>query len=749
MKAKKIIILLTLLLAAALSAQQADPGILTIDRIYNSKEFNGDWFGPARWLMHRGGYTTLEQSKDVKHGRDIVLYSVRGRRSVMVSAKNLIPKDKDKPLTIANYIWSKDGSKLLIFTNTKRVWRRNTRGDYWVYNLKTKELFKLGGEHAKPSTLMFAKFSPDGARTAYVRENNIYVENLTTHKITQLTSDGSKTIINGTSDWVYEEEFGLRDGFRWSPDGKYIAFWQFDASGVGVFYMINNTDSIYSKIIPVQYPKAGTTNSACRVGVVQSDGGPVVWMKVKGYPRNLYIAKMEWIPDSHKILFQKLNRLQNQNQVTEGDAETGDIRTIITDRDSAWVDVNEHIVWLDNGKSFTWVSEKDGWRHVYIVSLSTGRMNLVTKGDYDVIRVEKVDPEGGQLYFSASLNNAFNRYLFKTNLDGTGNAQRLTPLKEAGTHYYQISPDSKWAIHTYSAFENPTVIDLVRLKDHKRIRTLVDNHKLREKFNILKRRTVEFSSLKTDYGVKLDYWMMKPYNFNPVKKYPVLFYVYGEPAAQTVLNRWGGKSYLWYLMLTQQGYIVISVDNRGTPAPKGRSWRKCIYKRVGVIASKDQAAACRIVRSWSFVDSTRIGIWGWSGGGSMTLNMMFRYPGLYKAGMAVAPVANQKLYDTIYQERYMGLPQQNPEEYKMGSPITFAKNLKGDLLVVHGTGDDNVHYQNTEMLINELIKNNKQFSVMVYPNRSHGIYEGKNTTRHLRTLLTNYLNRHIFPGSVK
>ena len=750
MKQKILVCLLAVCIIIPAAAQQSEAGMLTLDRIFAGREFAGKWFGPARWLEHTKGYTTLEKSAAAERGRDIVLCDPEtGSTKVLVSAENLIPEGKEHPLAIADYGWSAGGTKLLVFTNTRRVWRRNTRGDYWVYDIETGDLKQLGGDQAGPSTLMFAKFSPDGHRIGYVRENNIYVENLKTGDITQLTYDGSATIINGTFDWVYEEEFGLRDGFRWSPDGKYIAFWQLDAENVGVFNMINNTDSIYSRVIPVQYPKAGTTNSACRIGVIKSSGGDPVWMNVEGDPRNTYIARMMWIPDSKRILFQRLNRLQNRNTVMTGNARTGAVKEIFTDTDSAWVDVNDRVVWIDNGREFTWVSDRDQWHHVYAVNLKTGRMRKVTPGEYDVIGIVKIDTERGGLYFYASPEDNGQRYLYKADLGGSGKAVRLTPRNQLGTHYYQISTDGSYAIHTYSNFETPQVIDLVRLDSHERIRVLESNSRLAEKVASLNRLPVEFGTIHADNGVDLDYWLLKPFDFDPAKKYPVLFHVYGEPAGQTVLDRWGGSGYLWHLMLTQQGYIVMSVDNRGTPAPRGRQWRKCVYGKIGIIASEDQAAACRAVRSWSFVDSTRIAIWGWSGGGSMTLNMMFRHPELYDAGMSVAPVANQRLYDTIYQERYMGLPQQNTEGYTQGSPITFAGNLQGDLLVVHGTGDDNVHYQNTEMLVNELIRHNKQFTMMAYPNRSHGIYEGRNTSRHLRGLLTRFLHEHIEPGGVK
>ncbi|MBI1937170.1 MAG: S9 family peptidase [Ignavibacteriales bacterium] len=746
MKHVKQFLLLFVFSFQLLYAQSEDKSLLTLERLFNGNEFNGENFGPARWIDDGKYYTTLEPSKDLPQGSDIIKYETKtGKREVMVSASLLIPKGTDKPLRINNYIWSPDKLMLMIFTNTARVWRYNTRGDYWVLNLETKELKKLGGS-AKPSTLMFAKFSPDNKKAAYVSGHNIYCEEISTNKITQLTSDGSETIINGTFDWVYEEELSLRDGFRWSPDSKSIAYWQLDASGIGVFNLINYTDSIYSKIIPVQYPKVGTTNSACKVGVVGAEGGETIWMNVPGDPRNNYIARMDWHPDSKNIWLQHLNRPQNKLEIMLCDSRTGEAKTIFTETDDAWIDVTDYMQWINDGKYFVWLSDRDGWRHIYLISKDGKEIILLTPGKFDVTDIQKIDEADEAIYFRASPGNATQRYIFKTSLDGKNKIEKITPAELSGMNSYQISDGADFAFHTYSKAGTPPVIDLVELPSHKSIRTLVDNKKLFEKVNELKKSTVEF--FQSDIGeLALDCWMMKPYDFDPSKKYPVLFTVYGEPAAQTVLDRWEGTDYLWHLMLAQQGYIVISVDNRGTPSPRGREFKKSIYKKIGVLNSADQAKAAEaILKKFNFIDPDRVAVWGWSGGGSMTLNLMFRYPEIYKTGMAVAPVGDERLYDTIYQERYMGLLPENDSIYVVGSPVTFAHQLEGNLLIVHGTGDDNVHYQGTELVINELIKNNKPFTMMAYPNRTHGIYEGENTTLHLFSLLTRYLNDNTPAG---
>ena len=745
---KKHLLLLLLLLNLSVVTTAQNSGQLSLEQIFTNWEFQSDWFGPSRWIDDGEGYTTLEESKEYPQFMDIVRYeTATGENKVIVNAKTLIPKGAENPLLIENYNWSSDKSKLLIYTNSKRVWRQNTKGDYWVLELASGELKKLGGDKAKPSTLMFAKFSPDGNRVGYVREHNIYVENLRDRKITALTTNGTREIINGTFDWVYEEEFGCQDGFRWSPDGTKIAYWQLDANGLGVFNMINNTDSIYSKIVPIQYPKVGEKNSACRVGVVSASGGETIWMQVNGDPRNNYIPRMQWASNSSEVVMQYANRRQDHYQILSGSSATGQVVRIYEDKDDAWIEAVDDWKYLDKGKSFTWISEKNGWKSVYKVKRDGTKESLISSGTFDVVNVSLIDDQGGYLYYRASPENASQRYLYRSSLSRKGKPERLTPQNLAGTNNYDISPNAKWAIHTFSKAGIPPTISLVSLPDHKVVRVLVNNTGLKARVSQINKKDTEFFSVKASDGMSLDCYMIKPVDFDPNKKYPVFFYVYGEPWGQTVQDSWGWNTYLYHLYLAQNGYIVMSVDNRGTPGPKGREWRKSVHGQIGVQSSADQADAARaIIKKYPFVDDERIGIWGWSGGGSMTLNMMFRYPEIYKTGVSVAPVPDQTLYDNVYQERYSGLITEKPESYIQGSPITHAKNLQGNLMVIHGTGDDNVHYQGTERLINELVKHNKIFSLMSYPNRSHGIWEGEGTSRHLYETMFRYINTNLEPG---
>jgi dipeptidyl-peptidase-4 len=701
----------------------------------------------SKWTKDGNGYYAVEQQQIVK--TDVASQ----QKTVIVSKELLIPRGSNASLQVRDFSFTPDGQKLLIFTNTRRVWRYDTRGDYWVLDLSSKQLTKLGASLPE-ATLMFAKISPDGKKAAYVSNHDVYVEDLTTGNIKPLTTtNGTKKLINGTFDWAYEEEFGCRDGFRWSPDSKNIAYWQIDANTIRDFYMINTTDSIYSFVVPVEYPKVGETPSACRIGVVDIETAKTTWMDVPGDNRQHYIPRMDWAGNSNELIIQQLNRKQNHSKLMYLDIKTATAKVLYEEKDEAWIDAaepwgsGEFLGWIAGGKEFIWVSEKDGWRHLYRVARDGKKETLITKGNYDVITPEQIDEANGFIYFMASPSNATQQYLYRTKLDGKGTAERISPAIEEGTHSYLISPNSKFAFHSFSNYYTPNVSEWVTLPAHKPLKAEDD---ITKKIDPEKKKksNVEFFKITTEDGVEIDGWMAKPKKFDASKKYPVVFSVYGEPASQTVVDRYGvGRNGLYRGDMAEDGYVYMSVENRGAPAPKGRAWRKAIYRKIGIINIRDQAmAAKKIMQQYAFIDSSRVAVHGWSGGGSSTLNLLFQYPEIYKTGIAVAAVGNQLTYDNIYQERYMGIPQENREDFVQGSPVTHAKNLRGNLLYIHGTGDDNVHYQNAELLLNELIKYNKQFQYMPYPNRSHGIYEGQGTRMHLNTLFTNYLRQYCPPG---
>jgi dipeptidyl-peptidase-4 len=740
----------------AARADQREAAAKLLARTMTNPEFRLKFFRGGAWYGNGDSYLALEPSA-TGTGSDIVRYqTATGTREILVAADRLIPAGEKTPLPVEEYRMSPDGHRVLVFTNSKTVWRQNTRGDYWVLDVPSGALRKLGGD-APASSLMFAKFSPDNSKVGYVRGNNVYVEDLAGGKITQLTQDGSETIINGTSDWVNEEEFDIRDGFAWSPDSRAIAFWQFDISSLQKYTLIYDLgaprDEIvtgipypktgpYPQTLEYQYPLAGTANSAVRVGVASAAGGQVVWMQTAGDPHNNYIPEMGWADSGH-VLLQHMNRLQNKNEFLLADAASGVSRTVFVDEDGAWVDVNHEVSWINQGREFLVLSERDGWRHLYRVARDTGKAQLVTRGEFDVVALDRVSPDEKWAYFIASPDNATQRYLYRARLDGSSPPERLTP-NAPGTHSYTISPNSEWAFHTYSSFDVPPVFQVVHLPDHRVMRNTADNTAIAERVKPLSGGRAEFVKVDAGNGLMVDAWLMKPPDFDPAKKYALIVIVYSEPAAQTAADRWPS---MFDRALTSAGYLVASFDNQGTPAPRGREWRKVVYGNVGPLSSRQQAMALQsLEKTHTYIDPKRVGVWGWSGGGTETLNLMFRYPEVYSVGVSVASVPDQRLYDTIYQERYLGLPQDSPKAYEDSSAINFASGLRGDLMVIHGSGDDNVHFQGFELLVNKLISLGKQFDMRVYPGRTHGISEGKGTTTDVYTNILGYFEEHLPPG---
>ena len=685
------------------------------------------------------------------YGGGIVLHNLAdGSDKTIADKKKLIPLGSSTPLKVSNFFFSEDAGKILLYTNSKKVWRYDTKGDYWMLDIANNKLVQLG-KSLPASSLMFAKFSPDASKVAYVSGHNIYVEDILTNKVTQLTKDGTDRLINGTFDWAYEEEFGCRDGFRWSPDGKSIAYWQIDANKIRNFLMINNTDSIYSYTIPVEYPKVGESPSACKVGVADIATAKTNWMNVPGDAQQHYIPRMEWAANSTELIIEQLNRKQNEAKIFLCNAKTAEAKEIYSETDKAWIDIKERWndgdpagwEWLNEGKQFLWVSEKDGWRHIYIISRDGKKETLITKGNYDIITIQAIDDKSGYVYFMASPDNATQQYLYRTKLDGSESLELLSSKDQQGTHDYDVSPNGAYAEHKFSNINTPGIEEWISIAGNK---IIVPDKTVAPP--VEENNRIKFFRITTEDSVTLDGWMVKPKNFDSTKKYPVVFYVYTEPAGQTVTDSWGAAdNFLYAGDMQADGYICVSLDGRGTPAPKGAEWRKSIYRKVGIVNIRDQAMAAKKLLQLPYVDTSRVAVWGWSGGASATLNLLFQYPEIYKTGIAVAAVANQLTYDNIYQERYMGLPQENKEDFIKGSPITCAKNLQGHLLYIHGTGDDNVHYQNAEMLINELVKYNKQFQLMSYPNRSHSMSEGEGTFRHLATLYTTFLQTWCPPGA--
>ena len=707
------------------------------------------------WNESETGYFTIKDN-------NIVLVSTRGKEDKVILSSSQVNN-----LEIESFSFSKSKNKILIFTQSVKVWRYNTRGDYWVYDFKKNEIQKLG-RNMSSSSLMFAKFSPNERFVAYVSKEksesgirnsstsvNIYLESLDNRTIKKLTSsNGTKKLINGTFDWVYEEEFGCRDGFIFNEDGTRIAFWQIDANQVRDFYMINNTDSIYSYTIPVEYPKVGEDLTPARIGVINLSNEEITWMKIPGEENKFYLPRMTWMPGRNDLMIQQLNRKQNHSKIYIANANNGSTELLMEEKDEAWVDLRSswpyqvQAGWkfINNGKEFLYTTEKDGWSHIYRFDITYKTEYLVTKGNYDVVKPLAYDEKNESVYFIASPENPTERYLYKTSAKGDGKLIRVTPDVLEGSHNYQISTKAKYAFHSFSNYFTRPMQAIVSLPNHKFIN---ENQNMIEKYDLEKKKDhpLEFFEITTVDDVTMEGWIVKPKNLDKNKKYPVLFYFYSEPAGQTGVNRYGaGNNGLYDGNLGEDGYVYVTFDGRGTPSPKGRAWRKAIYRNIGRINVRDMAMGAKAVfEKYEFIDTSRVAVHGWSGGGTATLNCLFQYPEIFHTGIAVAAVANQLTYDNIYQERYMGDPKESYQDYVDGSPIKYAKNLEGNLLYIHGTGDDNVHYQNAEMLANELIKHKKIFYMLSYPNRSHGIRED-GAYPHVRLMFTDFLRKNCPPG---
>ena len=707
------------------------------------------------WNENETGYYTIKEN-------NIVLVSTKGKGDKIILSSSQI-----KNLEIESFSFSQNKNKVLIFTESVKVWRYNTRGDYWVYDFSKGELQKLGRDMSS-SSLMFAKFSPDANFVAYVSKEksesgirtsstsvNIYLENLQDRSIKKLTSSkGTKKLINGTFDWVYEEEFGCRDGFIFNEDGSRIAFWQIDANQVRDFYMINNTDSIYSYTIPVEYPKVGEDLSPARIGVINLSNEKTTWMNIPGEQNKFYLPRMTWMPGRNDLMIQQLNRKQNHSKIYIANSDSGETELLMEEKDDAWVDLRSswpyqvQAGWkfINDGKEFLYTTEKDGWSHIYRFNIASKSEYLVTKGNYDVVKPLAYDEKNESVYFIASPENPTERYLYKTSAKGDGKLIRVTPEILEGSHNYQISTKGKYAFHSFSNYFTRPMQAIVSLPNHKFIN---EEQNMIKKYEPEKKEDhpLEFFEITTIDDVTMEGWIVKPKNLDKNKKYPVLFYFYSEPAGQTGVNRYGaGNNSLYDGNLGEDGYVYVTFDGRGTPSPKGRAWRKAIYRNIGRINVRDMAMGAKAVfEKYEFIDTSRVAVHGWSGGGTATLNCLFQYPEIFHTGIAAAAVANQLTYDNIYQERYMGDPKESYQDYVDGSPIKYAKNLKGNLLYIHGTGDDNVHYQNAEMLANELIKHKKVFYMLSYPNRSHGIRED-GAYPHVRLMFTDFLRKNCPPG---
>jgi dipeptidyl-peptidase-4 len=744
-------------------AQDADR--LSVARIFGARDLESAPMPAPQWLASGTAYLTVRASSEAGGGSDVVrVESGTGAERVLVPAAALVD-ERGRRITVQELILSPDERKALLFHSTVRVWRANTRGVYHVVDFASRQVSpvsRITTPTGRPSSLtdtatanflgkaagfvapplrtglqMFARFSPDSRSVAFVRDNDLYVTDLAAGAERRLTSDGSTEIINGTSDWVYEEELGLRDAFRWSPDSRRIAYWRFDQSPVPAFPMTDEL-TLYPTVSVLRYPKAGQPNSRVTVGVIPAAGGETVWLEA-GPDTGQYIARMEWSgPDS--VVVRRLPRRQNRVDVLMLSANTGRGRLVASDGDStAYVNIADRsVVWFDDGARFLMLSDRTGWRQVFLYDRAGNVVRQITENGADVLDIIAVDERQQAVYVLAAAPTPTQRQVFRYPLGG-GPGARVTQVP--GTHSVSFSPGFRQMLDVHSAAGQPPRAVMHDLITRRAPRVVEDNAALERKLAAAPIRPPQFFELPMPDGTRLDAYRLVPADFDSTRRYPVLMYVYGGPAAPQVNDAWGGSRYLWHQMLTQHGYVVVVVDNRGA-AWRGRDFRKITQHRLGTIESQDQMDAARWLGSQPWVDPARIGIWGWSYGGYMTALTAGRGGTLFKAAMSVAPVADFRLYDTIYTERFMWTPQENAAGYQESSVLPHLEGLAADLLLVHGTGDDNVHPQNSILIANRLQSLGKPFQMMLYPNRTHAI-SGGNTQVHLYDMFTRFILENL------
>ncbi len=723
-----------LLLCFAFGAQAQQKKQITLEDVYKKGTFRAESVYGVNW-MKDGQYYSSQVRDDQHKVFDIVKYDVTTGKpvSTIIEGENLKPAGATAPIEYDDYTFSSDEQKVLFSTETEPIYRRSSKAEFYIYDIASQKMTKLsdGGKQ------LYASFSPDAKRVAFARDNNMFVVDLGTMQETQITTDGKfNAIINGSTDWVYEEEFSFAQGFHWSPDGKKIAFYTFDESSVPEFNM-QMWGELYPQDYKFKYPKAGEANSTVKVSVYDVASGKTVKMDT-GNEADIYIPRIKWTNNPNLLSIQKMNRLQNTLEILHANATTGKTELVLKETDKAYIDITDDLTYLKDGKSFIHSSEKDGFNHLYLYNLNGKLMRQITKGDWEVSEFVGYDEKNDRLYYMSTEVSPLDRHLYSVSSKGRGK-KRLTD--EAGTHRINMSNDFKYYLDYNSAANTPLTVSLHTAKDGKLIKVLEDNQKLKNtlaQYDVAKQ---EFFTTTTEDGTKLNGWMIKPTDFDPSKKYPVLMFVYGGPGSQTVTNSWGGSNYLWYQVLANKGLIVVSVDNRGTGA-RGAAFKKETYANLGKYEIEDQIEAAKWLGKQSYIDKDRIGIWGHSFGGYMTLLGLTKGNGIFRAGISVAPVTNWRFYDSIYTERYLKTPQENAAGYDENSPLSFANQLKGDLLLIHGTGDDNVHFQNAVAMQDALIDANKQFESFYYPNRNHGIYGG-NTYLHRFTMMTDFLQRKL------
>mgnify|MGYP006105368895 FL=1 len=722
MKIKSILVLITGFLVSYNALAQEK--LIQLEDIWASRTFSPEWVWGINSMNDGVHYSSLNYGEENVY---VTEYSYETGDSVatIVDSKNL------EGISFDAYQFSANEQKVLLPTETESIYRHSTRSKFYVYDRATKTSTALSTDKQR-----LAKFSPDATKVAFVRANNIFIKDLNSTIETQITNDGEPNkIINGATDWVYEEEFAFDNGFQWNATGTKIAFYRFNEEAVPEFSMDEFTD-LYPSQNKFKYPKAGEANSTVEIYIYDTNTGATVEAAIKVVDE-FYIPRIKWTKDENVLSVQRMNRHQNNLDFILVNATDGSSETIFTETDDAYIDVTDNLTFLNDGSHFVWTSEKSGYNHIYLYNLKGKQVRKITKGAFDVTDFYGIDEATNTVYFASAERSAMHRDVYAVQLNGK--KKRVLTTK-TGTNAATFSTSYKYFINEHSNANTPNYFSLFDAQGNE-VRTLKDNAGLNATLSEYALSKKEFFNFDTSEGVNLNGWMMKPHDFDADKKYPVFMYLYGGPGSQQVTDAWGGSNFLWYQMLTQQGYIVACVDNRGTGA-RGSEFKKCTYQQLGKLETVDQIEANRYLANLPYVDGSRIGIFGWSYGGYMSSLCLLKGADDFKMAIAVAPVTNWRYYDSIYTERYMRTPQENASGYDDNSPINHVSKLKGKYLLIHGSADDNVHYQNTMEMTNALVNANKDFDMFIYPNKNHGIYGGY-TRLHLFRKMTNFIQENL------
>jgi dipeptidyl-peptidase-4 len=698
------------------------------------KTFQQESVRSPNWMKSGAFFTTLVNNEE-EETTELRKYDIRDKSyEVLVTEELLTNINSGEEIKIGNYSFSGDESQLLIQTDIEGVWRRSRLAVYYVYNLASKQLDKVNQDDVKIGN---AEFSPDGSKVAYTKENNLYIFDIDNYSTKQITFDGDKNkIINGSTDWVYEEEFSFAKAWFWSPHGNSIAYYRFDESRVKEF-SFPTYGGLYPELVTYKYPKAGEQNAVVTIGVYNLETGETKWMNI-GDTDDQYIVRINWTNKNDKLAIRRMNRLQNKQDLMIADVENGSTKIIKTEVSDTWIDENDDLTFLGDNEEFIYVSEESGYNHIYLYNFDGKRDRQITTGDWNVTRVNGIDEEREVIYFTASKESPLERHLYRVNFNGKS-LKKLT--EESGSHAVNMNGDFTYYLDYFSSDSSPLKVTLHNRKGEE-VRVLEDNADLQNRMKEYNLPEKEFFTVDLHDTLSLNAWMIKPPNFDSNKKYPVLMYVYGGPGSQTVMNRFEtGQRPMWHNYLASRGYIIVSVDNRGTGA-RSAEFKKIIYKNLGKYEVADQIAAAEKISKFKYIDADRIGIWGWSYGGYMSSLALARGNDVFDLAIAVAPVTSWRYYDTIYTERYMQTPQLNPEGYNEGAPLNHAEKIKGDYLLVHGTADDNVHFQNAVEMAAALQNNGIAFESMYYPDKAHGIGGGA-TRKHLYEMLSSFIFENL------